>query len=301
MKKTVIAAMLLGLSSCSGLDMLDALTPSGEMTAHKDISFADHERGKMDIYTPVNAQGPHPVVLWLYGGSWSSGHKQGYRFIAEWLTRLGYVVAVPDYRLHPDVRYPEFLNDNAKALAWVSDPQNMKAYNANASCVVVMGHSAGAYNAAMLSYDMRWREMAQANGHAIKGFVGLAGPYDFYPFDGEVTRSVFGHARPAELTQPVHHVGREDDVPALLLHGLEDETVRPQNAQSLAQKLWDSGAQAELHLLEDTDHREVLTALSSTLAREDIRKLVSTFMKRTTDHRCNGAVSLPIPEVMQGE
>lgn len=302
MKRALTAvALFLGLSSCSGLDVLDTLTPSGDMTAHKNISFADHERGAMDIYVPLEKGVMRPIILWLYGGSWSSGEKQGYRFIAEWLTRLGYVVAIPDYRLYPDVRYPDFLVDNAKALSWLSRADNVKPYQANSSCIIVMGHSAGAYNAAMLSYDMRWRDQVQVNGHHIKAFVGLAGPYDFYPFDGETTRNVFGHSAPAELTQPVHHVGRDDDVPALLLHGLDDETVRPANAESLAQKLWDSGAQADLHLLEGIDHREVLTALSSTLSREEIRSLVARFLKRTSERRCNGAVSLPTPEVLQGE
>lgn len=302
MNKTLACIIVaLSVSACSGLDLLDSVTPNGEMTAHKDIAFSDHERGKMDIYVPLAEGNDRPIVLWLYGGSWSSGDKDDYRFIAEWLTRENYVVAIPDYRLYPEVRFPEFLKDNAQALSWLSKRDNVDEFGADAACIIVMGHSAGAYNGAMLSYDNSWQDMVGIDGYPIKAFVGLAGPYDFYPFDIDLTRTIFGHVSDPRLTQPVNHVDRGDDVPALLLHGEDDETVLPRNSKSLAEHLWRRGAQAELKILEDIDHRSIVAALSSVLAKENIRNEIEDYMNRVTNLSCNGAVSLPVPLVEVSE
>ena len=53
------------------------------------------------------------------GGGWRSGRRQDYRFIGEALTSRGYVVVVPDYRVYPDVRFPTFVEDGARAMSWV--------------------------------------------------------------------------------------------------------------------------------------------------------------------------------------
>ena len=101
-------------------------------------------------YAPVrrSAGVKLPVIVFFYGGSWSSGTKDGYGFAGRALAAQGFVVAVPDYRLVPAVRFPAFLEDGAAAVRWVR--AHAADFGGDGERIVLAGHSAGAYNAAML-------------------------------------------------------------------------------------------------------------------------------------------------------
>ena len=97
------------------------------------------------------------------------------------------------------------------------------------SRLVLMGHSAGAYNAAMLALDPRW---LGDDRRAVRGLIGLAGPYDFLPFSGKVERAAFAGVVDPRSTQPVNVAG-PGDPPAFLATGDEDKLVRPRNSDAL--------------------------------------------------------------------
>ena len=77
-----------------------------------------------------------------------------YRFVGTALAARGFVVAIPDYRVYPEVRFPGFLEDGARAMRWVRD--NIAEYGGDPARIVVAGHSAGAHIAAMLAIDQPW-------------------------------------------------------------------------------------------------------------------------------------------------
>ena len=255
-----LAPLLLALlSACSPLRGFDAIVPKdgGVQLAARDAAYGPLPRQSMDVYAPREAAtAPRPVIVFIYGGSWRSGTKDGYGFAARALAAGGFVVAVPDYRLVPDVRYPAFVEDGAAAVRWVR--VNAAKFNADPDRIVLVGHSAGAYNAAMLSLDPRFLGEDRA---AVRGFVGLAGPYDFLPLDGPITRAAFGQAPDLPATQPVN-AASAGDPPTLLLHGDLDDTVYPRNSQALARKLNAAGVRAEVKLYPYLGHVGILTALS---------------------------------------
>ena len=112
---------------------------------------------------------------------------------------------VADYRLYPEVRYPDFLSDSALALR--HGLEHAAELGGNPKRVFVMGHSAGGYNAAMLALDARW---LRAVGHApgeLAGFIGLAGAYDFLPMTNLAAQPAFFHPNYPAGTQPLDHVG----------------------------------------------------------------------------------------------
>ena len=84
----------------------------------------------------------------FYGGGWEDGSRADYRFAAMALARRGVVVMVPDYRLYPDVRFPDFIADGARAVRWAR--RNAIEFGADPRLLFSVGHSAGAYIAAML-------------------------------------------------------------------------------------------------------------------------------------------------------
>ena len=107
------------LAGCSGTRVVDFLTPSSAYTVTRDIAYGDGPRRKLDVYRPVSlaADAKAPVVVFVYGGSWRDGDKADYRFVADALTARGIVAVIADYRVFPEVSYPDFIDDTAAATA----------------------------------------------------------------------------------------------------------------------------------------------------------------------------------------
>jgi acetyl esterase/lipase len=253
------------LSACSPLRTFNAVVPKdrGVEAVVRGAAYGAHPRQRLDIYRPrrtgrggAAAEGPLPIILFLYGGSWQSGAREGYGFAARALAARGFVVAVPDYRLVPEIRFPAFLEDGAAALRWVS--ANAGRLGGDPARVVLVGHSAGAYNAAMLALDPRW---LGEDRRAVRGLVGLAGPYDFLPLDGPVTIAAFGGAADPRETQPINFASAGDP-PALLLHGAKDRTVYPRNSERLGERLREAGVEARVKLYPEIGHVGIVTALA---------------------------------------
>lgn len=202
-------------------------------------AYGSDPRQQLDIYAPAApATGKRAVIVFFYGGSWNSGDRGGYAFVGRALAARGFVVVVPDYRLVPHVRYPAFVQDGAAALDWTF--AHIDRWGGDPARVVVMGHSAGAYNAAMLALDPRWLGAAR---HRLRGLIGLAGPYDFLPLTSPATQAAFGAAPDLAATQPVTYAGAGAP-PALLATARDDTTVRARNSEHLAQRLTMHGSRA---------------------------------------------------------
>ena len=200
------------------------------------IPYGSHARQVLDIYAP-KAAGPWPVIYFLYGGSWNLGDRRYYEFAGRALAAAGFVVVIADYRLLPEVEYPVFLDDCALGFAWTL--QHIAEYGGDPSRAVLMGHSAGAYNAMLilLDPDLLPRMGFAAKVHAV---VGLSGPYDFYPFDVPISLRTFGGVGDPKSTQPVNLV-RSGLPPVFLGTGDRDRLVYPRNSIALAGKLRAAG------------------------------------------------------------
>lgn len=202
-------------------------------------AMANGARHTLDVCQPRSATAA-PIVVFFYGGGWRSGQKETYRYAAKALAGRGYVAVLPDYRVYPDVKYPDFLDDGAHAVHWARD--NAARLGGDAGKIFLMGHSAGAYIAAMLSLDARWlAKVGMSPARDVAGFIGLAGPYDFLPLHDDTYRTIFGGDRPE--TQPIAHVA-PGAPPALLLTGRNDAIVDPGNSTRLAERLRAAGNEA---------------------------------------------------------
>jgi acetyl esterase/lipase len=254
---TVLALIVAG---CSQLAVLNASIPDDGFEASRDHAFGAHPRQKLDVYTPKARSGPAPVVVFFYGGSWQRGGRGDYKFVAEALTSKGLVVAIPDYRLYPEVRFPSFLEDGAAAVTWVQN--HIGSYGGDPRQIYVMGHSAGAYNAAMLAFDPRYLKAAGGSSAQVVGFIGLAGPYDFLPLtSGGTLDKVFGAAPDPAATQPVNFVAI-DSPRALVLYSERDTFVLPANSKRLAQRIHAVGGRVTSVGYPDLNHVEIVGVLA---------------------------------------
>lgn len=232
----LIAAAL--AAACSPVTILNAVAESDNRWI-TGIAYGGDPRQKLDLYVPANRVGPFPVALFFFGGSWNKGDRADYKFVGDALAARGILVVVADYRLYPQVRYPEFLDDSAQAAAWTIG--NIRSYGGDPARLYVMGHSAGAYNAAMLAFDSRWMTKAGASPSAFAGFIGLAGPYDFLPIDNPDVKPVFFHPNSPPDSQPILYAGPQS--PRSFLAAPEsDSLVNPErNTHQLADKLTAAG------------------------------------------------------------
>lgn len=217
------------------------------------------------------------MLLFFYGGAWNSGRRADYGWAARALAAQGFLVVVPDYRLHPEVRYPCFLEDAALATRWAAD--HAEALGGDPSRLLTVGHSAGAYIAAMLALDARYLQAAGVDPGAVKAFAGLSGPYAFLPLDGAISTRTFGHVEDLPATQPISFV-RADAPAAFLATGEADTTVRPRNTRKLAKALREAGVAVEEQIYPGLDHAAPLLALSRPLrSRAPVLAEMAAFLK----------------------
>lgn len=259
--RTILLGLLGLLSACSPATLLNAVTPVAETRIIPDLSYGADPRQVLDVYAPPGSAGPAPVVVFLYGGGWQSGERAMYRFLGTTLARRGMVTIVPDYRLYPAVRFPDFLRDAAHATAWAR--REAASYGGDPRRIVLMGHSAGAYLAMMLAMDPRWlAEVGLRSDGDVVGVIGLAGPYDFLPPDDPDLAPIFPD--PPAVSQPIGFA-RGDAPPVMLLHGGADGVVRPAQSERMAAAIRARGGRAELRAYRGVGHAALVGAIAPPL------------------------------------
>jgi len=258
------AALVLatGLAACDTLSFAAANVPAyfAGSARTAGIAYARGARGRLDVYRPQSTRtaGALPVIVFFYGGSWTSGRRIDYRFAATALSELGFVVVVPDYRLYPEVRFPAFVDDGAAAVAWTQ--QHVRDYGGDPGRIVLAGHSAGAYIAALLAVDDAYLRRAGADPAAITGLITLSGPMHLRP-NTATLNTIFGAPYGAPDWQVTARVSRP--VPqALLLHGRDDQLVGVDNSELFAERLRQQGSAVTLKVYDHCDHVCTLAALS---------------------------------------
>ena len=244
----------------SGLNIVNAFAVGRDVEVTNGVRFSDGRRGLLDVYAPKDAHDA-PMVVFFYGGGWEDGKRADYKFAAMALAKRGIVTIVPDYRLYPDVRFPDFIHDGAKAVRWAR--RNASEFGADPKLLFLVGHSAGAYIAAMLTLD---RSLLDADSlSCVAGLVGLAGPYDFLPLQSDTLKRIFAPAGGDLLTsQPITYA-RRDAAPMLLISGQSDIMVNPDNSRRLAARIRALGGEAEARLYKHIDHTIVMGAFSPLL------------------------------------
>ncbi|TAJ39409.1 MAG: alpha/beta hydrolase [Reyranella sp.] len=255
-RRGIIGGLLGTLAGCSPAALLNTTVPRKGYTLEADIPYGPDSRQKLDLYRPETPHADGKAVIFFYGGSWDSGTKSDYLFVAQALAANGLTVVIPDYRIYPEVRFPAFIEDAAVATRWTTERVGTEK-------LFVMGHSAGAHSALMLAANTGYLTDAGVDRMKLAGAIGLAGPYDFLPLTSRRLQDIFGGANnPA--AQPITFA-QAPLPPVLLLHGEADRTVYPRNTVRLAAAWKAAGGSAEVKLYPEVDHIDIVAAMSSFL------------------------------------
>ena len=250
----ILTLLWLPLSSCSLFDVVNAFDRDKSSTVQRDLSYGTHPRHQLDFYSPLHPADDAVFFVFFYGGGWESGDRADYEFVARTLADEGHFVAIPDYRLYPEVTFPTFVYDGALAAAFILEHLTA-AIEPNIS-VFLIGHSAGAHIAMLLALDERYLAEYGWKTEALSGVVGLSGPYDFLPM-GPHLEKIFPSPVKKYDSQPIHFVDSED-LPVLLIHGDRDRRVLPSNSVNMAAALSRNGGEVTLKVYSNITHIGVI-------------------------------------------
>ena len=242
-------------------------------TVKRDIPYASpaHERQVLDVYSPTGAKGA-PVVFWIHGGGWQTGDKTSIQHKPQAFVDKGYVFVSTNYRLLPEFDMGTIIRDVAKSLRWVHD--HVAEFGGDPQRIYVMGHSAGAQLAAIVSIDDRYLKAEGLALDFIKGCV----PVDGDTFDvpaiietAETRRRVHGlpQAKVGHREKfgndptkhrdfsAVTHVAQGKSIPPFLIIHVAEHPDTTAQAQRLANALKEAGIPVTLHGGRETTHNKI--------------------------------------------
>ena len=251
-----------GLRASLGMDYLPGLYSrvfaDRGVVVETGVRYGPERRHLLDVYRPAGDGGAGPLAVFIYGGGWTSGERAPYAFVGTGLASRGITTVIPDYRLFPEVRFPRFVEDAARAYSWTA--ATLAGSAGGRRPIFLMGHSAGGYIAALLAFDGRYLGGAGAAAHLPAGLVGLAGPYAFDLSTFAPTAEIFAGADPRDV--PTTNFVRAGAPRSLLMHGLADDTVKIENGRVLARLLADVGTPVRKLEPPGIGHTGILLAIS---------------------------------------
>ncbi|WP_245586136.1 alpha/beta hydrolase [Solimonas soli] len=269
--------VLASLSGCTGQQVLNDLTTSRGYTLTSDVPYDAANRLTLDVYMPDNAQNA-PVVVFFYGKRWRAGDKSEYKFVGQALASRGFVTVIPNVRLYPRVRFPDFVNDAAKAVKWAH--VNAAHYGGKSDKLFVMGHNSGAHIAAMLVLNEEYLKGVGGSRSWLRGMIGLAGLYNFMPITAPDLRDLFGPVDRFPYTQPIFFVDGSNP-PLFLVHGEDDAIVAVSNTRTLAESVTKAGGPVETLIYPKMSHDLIISSFASMLrGRADVLDQVEDFIRR---------------------
>jgi len=208
-------ALVIGTSIAVGQDSTSS--PSdysiSENLLYRDQATATDymkERCRLDLYYPKNKKG-YSTVIWFHGG----GLKGGNRFFPQRLKNQNIAIAAVNYRLHPKVKSPTYVEDAAAATAWVF--KHIQEFGGSAERIFVSGHSAGGYLTSMIGLDKRWLAAHNIDADQIAGLIPYSG-HTITHFTVRAERGIEGTQPILDHMGPLFHV-RKDAPPLLLITG----------------------------------------------------------------------------------
>jgi acetyl esterase/lipase len=197
------------------------------------------------------------VIVFIHGGGLLQGDKSIFAGLGSYFVRRGFAAALLNHRLSPAVSHPAHIEDAAAGLAWVY--RNVERFGGDPKRIVLMGHSSGAYLAALLALDPRWLGAHDLDSSALRGVVPISGFFDVELLAPSRPMSVWGTDKTVwRAASPLRYV-RRDAPPMLLLYADGDDAARRAESRTLEQALSDAGQGAVKSVqIAGRDHRSII-------------------------------------------
>ncbi len=218
MKSFSFAIVAMFIACCLQTGTATAAEPSSSYRTVADLQYRSGEdltpymqqRCRLDLYYPAIVK-DFATIVWFHGG----GLKAGNRSVPKELKEQGCAVVAVNYRLHPKVKAPAYIEDAAAAVAWTF--QNIAKYGGSAEKIFVSGHSAGGYLTSMVGLDKKWLAAHKIDANRIAGLIPFSG-HTITHFTVRAERGIDGKRPIIDAMAPLYHV-RKDAPPLLLITG----------------------------------------------------------------------------------
>ncbi len=240
-----------------------------------NLRYGPHvERNTLDLYVP-KSETPLPLVIWIHGGGWANGSKNGNNPVLRMLSK-GYAVASINYRLSQHAVYPAQIEDCKAAIRFLR--ANAKKFNLNPDAFGIAGSSAGGHLVALLGTTGDVKELEGSIGEhtrtssRVQCVVDFYGPTDLTKMGAQSKpNSKIDHDAPnspesrliggaiqenkekAAKANPLNYVSK-DDAPFLILHGDADPLVPLAQSEMLVEALKKVNVPVELIVIKGGGH-----------------------------------------------
>ncbi|ENU97135.1 hypothetical protein F970_00102 [Acinetobacter sp. CIP 102082] len=240
---------------------INYLTPKDTFEKEEHLAYGLKARNRLDLYRTKNPKKQKPLIVFVHGGSWQHGNKRDYLFIGETFAREGYDVAVINYHLAPEHIFPAFVDDLAQAIHYLN--QNKVKLNISTDNMILMGHSAGAFNVMSVVYSAQSQNFKYKD--QIKAIVGLAGPYHFDYVGDPLSEHAFDHKISYQQVMPYYFI-EPNHIKHYLLVAEQDQVVERKNALDLDIALRQKGNHSHIAVIPKTGHITIVATLASLMS-----------------------------------
>ena len=241
---------------------LNRLTPRKGYSVQENVAYGLRARHRLDLFRTLTPREHRPLIVFVHGGAWMHGDKKDYRFIGEAFAKEGFDVAVINYHLAPEHIFPASIDDLSLALNYLNVHQ--LKYQISTEKVVLMGHSAGAFNVMSALYHPKPYEIQCRS--QISAIIGLAGPYHFDYKGDPICADAFDQNRPYQEVMPYYFV-EPNTVKHYLLVAENDDVVGLSNAVDLDRRLKEKGNYSQLWTVPRIGHISMIGSVSSLFSR----------------------------------
>lgn len=232
---------------------------------HHDLSYGSAMRQSLDLYQPHKPRADHALIVFVHGGSWQRGQKDDYVFLAQSLAQAGLYVASVNYQFAPEFQFPVFVDDIAQAVNWLQQDQASQQYGYNPNKVILIGHSAGAFNIMSAVYTTsQQQKIVHLDG--VRGIVGFAGPYSFEHRGDPVAKFAFAQDVAPNVIMPSYHV-YSNHLKHLLLMAENDTLVKDENTYQMQQALQQVGNTVEIDRIARTNHISIIATIAKGIGK----------------------------------
>ena len=237
---------------------INYLTPKDTFEKEEHLAYGLKARNRLDLYRTKNPKKQKPLIVFVHGGSWQHGNKRDYLFIGETFAREGFDVAVINYQLAPENIFPAFVDDLAQAIHYLN--QNKVKLNISTDNMILMGHSAGAFNVMSVVYSAQSQNFKYKD--QIKAIVGLAGPYHFDYVGDPLSEHAFDHKISYQQVMPYYFI-EPNHIKHYLLVAEQDQVVERKNTLDLDIALRQKGNHSHIAVIPKTGHITIVATLAS--------------------------------------
>lgn len=291
-KNELISYLATHISNLKTIIMLFAFvgqvfTGSAQIRVQKDVNYAsnDNKAYTLNVYHQKDNSQNKDVVVFIHGGSWSSGKKETYWWLGRNLAKNNIVTAIINYPLAPNATYKEMAQASAQAVKWVQD--SISNYGGNAERIFLMGHSAGGHLAELINADIQYFKalglsnpvkgviLNDAFGLDMEEYLSKAEKDSYYD---DFTRTFSSDQKTWQIGSPLFYVNQIKN-PHLIFYGSKTYPAIQIQSERIYQTLKEQKVPVTLHVIKGKKHVPMIAQMI--WGKNSLYKDIVNFLKNT--------------------